>query len=160
MRLLTPTENKRLNELIGFLCITLAILIALSLLSYNPHDSAFNVAAASDNGKPTQNWIGPAGAYGADALFQVFGFAAFLLPVAPLVLGWRWFRSRAIDSQWATIVGYVLLLLSLPSMMSLLHFPDVRGSVPAGGLLGSVISSSLLNGLNRASSALAFSDKS
>ena len=27
MRVLTPTENKRLNELIGFLCITMAILI-------------------------------------------------------------------------------------------------------------------------------------
>jgi S-DNA-T family DNA segregation ATPase FtsK/SpoIIIE len=149
VRLLTPTDNKRLNELIGFLCIVLAILMALSLLSYNPHDPAFNVAAASDSGKGTQNWIGPAGAYGADALFQIFGFAAFMLPVALLVLGWRWFRSRAIDSQWATIVGYVLLLLSLPSMMSLLHFPEVRGAVPAGGLLGSVISSSLLSGLNR-----------
>jgi DNA segregation ATPase FtsK/SpoIIIE, S-DNA-T family len=149
VRLLTPTDNKRLNELIGFLCMTLAVLMALSLLSYNPHDSAFNVAAASPDGKPAQNWIGPAGAYGADALFQVFGFAAFLLPVALTVLGWRWFRSRAIDSQWATIVGYVLLLLSLPSMMSLLHFPDVRGAVPAGGLLGSLISSSLLSGLNR-----------
>jgi hypothetical protein len=33
VRLLTPTENKRLNELIGFLCITLALLIALALLS-------------------------------------------------------------------------------------------------------------------------------
>jgi S-DNA-T family DNA segregation ATPase FtsK/SpoIIIE len=149
VRLLTPTENKRLNELIGFLCITLALLTALALLSYNPHDVAFNVSAPTPDGKPAQNWIGPAGAYGADALFQVLGFAAFLLPVAMIVLGWRWFRSRAIDSQWATIIGYVLLLLSLPSMFSLLRFPDVRGAVPAGGLLGSIISSELLSGLNR-----------
>jgi S-DNA-T family DNA segregation ATPase FtsK/SpoIIIE len=149
VRLLTPTDNKRLNELIGFLCMTAAVLMALSLLSYNPHDPAFNVSTSPEDGRQTQNWIGPAGAYGADALFQVFGFAAFLLPVALTVLGWRWFRSRVIDSQWATLVGYVLLLLSLPSMFSLLHFPDVRGSVPAGGLLGSLISSGLLSGLNR-----------
>jgi len=84
--------------------MTLAVLMALSLLSYSPHDSAFNVASASSDGKPAQNWIGPAGAYGADALFQVFGFAAFLLPVALIVLGWRWFRSRVIDYEWATIV--------------------------------------------------------
>ncbi len=82
MRLLTPTENKRLNELIGFLCITLAVLMALALISYSPHDAAFNVAAPPTDGSPARNWIGPVGAYGSDALFQIFGFAAFLLPVA------------------------------------------------------------------------------
>ncbi|MBI3484513.1 MAG: DNA translocase FtsK 4TM domain-containing protein, partial [Acidobacteria bacterium] len=45
VRILTPTENHRLNELVGFLGVTIAILMALSLLSYNPHDAALNVAA-------------------------------------------------------------------------------------------------------------------
>ncbi len=36
MRFLTPTDNKRLNELIGFLCIVFAILVALALISYSP----------------------------------------------------------------------------------------------------------------------------
>ena len=150
MRLLTPTENKRLNELIGFLCITLAVLIALALLSYSPKDAAFNVSAAPPDGSPARNWIGPAGSYGADILFQVFGFAAFLLPAAILVLGWRWFRSRAIESQVATLVGYALLLLSLPALISLLSFiPAVRGAIPAGGLVGALVSNGLLAGLNR-----------
>jgi len=77
----------------------------------------------------------------------VFGFAAFLLPAAMLVLGWRWLRSRAIDSQGAVLFGYVLLLLSLPSLLSLWHFWDVRG-VPPGGLLGSVLSNELRAGFN------------
>jgi DNA segregation ATPase FtsK/SpoIIIE, S-DNA-T family len=148
VRFLTPTENKRLNELIGFLCLTLAVLMALALISYSPRDAAFNVSAPSPkDGRPAQNWIGPAGAYGADLLFQVFGFAAFLLPAAMLVLGWRWLRSRPIDSQGATLFGYVLLLLSLPSLLSLWHFWDVRG-VPPGGLLGSVLSTELRAGFN------------
>ncbi len=146
MRLLTPTGNKRFNELIGFLCITLAILIALALLSYSPKDAAFNVSAPES--AVTQNWIGPVGAYGADALFQIFGFAAFLLPAAILVLGWRWFRSRAIDSQVATVVGFGLLLLSLPTLLSLWHVWDVRGAVPPGGLLGELFSSGLRTGFN------------
>jgi hypothetical protein len=33
VRILSPTENKRFNELIGFVGLSLAILIALSLLS-------------------------------------------------------------------------------------------------------------------------------
>jgi DNA segregation ATPase FtsK/SpoIIIE, S-DNA-T family len=148
VRFLTPTDNKRLNELIGFLCITFAVLMALALISYSPRDVALNVSAPPTDGTLAHNWIGPVGAYGADLLFQVLGFAAFLLPLAIAILGWRWFRSRAIDSQTATLIGYGLLLLSLPSLLSLWHFPDVRGTVPPGGLLGSVISNELRSGFN------------
>jgi S-DNA-T family DNA segregation ATPase FtsK/SpoIIIE len=81
-------------------------------------------------------------------LFQVFGFAAFLLPVAVGLLGYRWIRSQPVNSQAATVVGYVLLLLSLPSLLSLIHFPDVRGALPAGGLLGSLVSRVLRSGFN------------
>jgi len=148
VRVLTPTENKRLNELFGFLFMTLAVLVALSLISYSPHDVAFNVAAPPADGPLARNWIGPVGAYSADALFQIFGFAAFLLPMALMFLGWRWFRSKTINSQLATLFGYVLLLLSVPSLLSLWHFPEIRGSVPAGGMLGSLLSGSLQAGFN------------
>jgi DNA segregation ATPase FtsK/SpoIIIE, S-DNA-T family len=148
VRFLTPTENKRLNELIGFVCVMAAVLLALSLISYSPHDPAFNVSTASMGDNPVRNWIGPAGSYTADLAFQIFGFAAFLLPVAIGILGYRWLRSQAIDSQWATLVGYGLLLLSLPSLLSMIHFPDVRGSIPAGGLLGGAVSHGLQSGFN------------
>jgi len=148
VRILNPSENKRLNELIGFLLITLAVLIALALISYSPGDVAFNVSRSAGDAANLRNWIGPAGAYGADQLFQVFGFAAFLLPAALFILGCRWFRSRAINSQMATLFGYLLLLLSLPSLLSLWRFPDVRGTVPAGGLLGTLLSGGLQAGFN------------
>ena len=148
LRLLTPTENKRLNELIGFLCVTVAVLTSLALISYSPHDAAWNVSANGPDSVTTNNWIGPAGAYGADLLFQVFGFAAFLLPMALAVLGWRWLKNRAINSQVATLIGYGLLLLALPSLLTLWHFPDVRGTVPPGGMLGSLVSGGLRTGFN------------
>ena len=148
MRFLTPTQNKRLNELVGFLCISLAVLIALALLSYSPSDASFNVSAQPRDGGVTNDWMGPVGAYASDLLFQVFGFAAFLLPAAILVLGWRWCRSRAIDSQFATLAGYFLLLVSLPALVALFPFPAVRGAIPAGGIVGSLISSELLAGFN------------
>jgi DNA segregation ATPase FtsK/SpoIIIE, S-DNA-T family len=148
VRFLTPTENKRLNELVGFLCLTVAVLLTLSLISYSPHDPAFNVSVASAGENPVRNWIGPVGSYTADLLFQFLGFAAFLLPVAAGILGYRWLRSRAIDSQWATLVGYALLLLSLPSLLAMIHVPDVRGALPAGGLLGGAVSHGLQRGFN------------
>jgi len=148
VRFLTPTENKRLNELIGFVCIMTAVLIGLALISYSPRDAAFNVSGVAAEDHPAKNWIGPVGAYASDLLFQVFGFAAFLLPVAMGILGYRWCRSRAINSQIATVAGYVLLLLSLPSLLSLAHVPDVRGAVPAGGVLGVLVSHGLRSGFN------------
>jgi len=147
VRFLTPTDNKRLNELIGFLCITLAVLTGLALLTYQPLDISFNVSGPA-SGAVARNWIGPVGAYSADFLFQIFGFAAFLLPVALLVVGMRWFRSRIIESQIATAIGYVLLLLSLPCLLCLWNLPAIRGAVPPGGLIGSIISNELRYGFN------------
>lgn len=148
MRFLTPTENKRLNELIGFLCVTVAVLTALALISYSPRDAAWNVSANGADSASTNNWIGPAGAYASDLLFQVFGFAAFLLPMALAVLGWRWLKNRPIQSQVPALVGYALMLLALPSLLTLWHFPDVRGTVPPGGMLGSLVSGGLRSGFN------------
>jgi S-DNA-T family DNA segregation ATPase FtsK/SpoIIIE len=148
VRFLTPTENKRLNELIGFLCIMLGLLVAAALFTYNPNDASFNVAARPPDGQPAHNLIGPVGAYGSDLLFQGFGYAAFLLPMAMLALGWKWFRSHAVQSQVATLIGYGLLLISLPSLLALIHFWDIRGAIPAGGLLGTLVSSGLRSGLN------------
>jgi DNA segregation ATPase FtsK/SpoIIIE, S-DNA-T family len=157
LRFLTPTENKRLNELIGFLCITVAILMALALLSYNPHDAAFNVSAQPAGSGATRNWIGPVGAYGADLLFQIFGFAAFMLPAAIVVLGWRWCRSHTIDSQVATLIGYGLLLLSLPALLALLPFiPEVRGAIPSGGFVGTLVSHGLRASFNWGAYVVAF----
>jgi S-DNA-T family DNA segregation ATPase FtsK/SpoIIIE len=156
VRFLTPTGNKRLNELIGFLCLTLAILIGLALLTYQPNDASLNVSISPSEDHPAHNWIGPAGAYGSDLIFQLFGFSAFLLPAGLLALGWRWFRSREIGSHAVTLVGYGLLLLSVPSLLALLPVPSVRGAIPAGGFLGTLLASALRSGFNWGAYVIAF----
>ncbi len=128
MRLFKPTPNSRLNELIGFLGITLALLIALSLLSYSPHDPSLNVAAPAPGARPAGNWIGPVGAHVADLLFQGFGYAAFLLPVGILVLGLRWFTGREVQFPLAKLSGFALLGLSLTALLALWEQPAVRGA--------------------------------
>jgi DNA segregation ATPase FtsK/SpoIIIE, S-DNA-T family len=148
VRLLTPTENRRFNELIGFLGITLAILLALALLSYSPRDPSFNVSAQTPEVHPARNWIGPAGAYTADFVFQLLGYAAFLLPMGIFALGVRWFRSRPLDSAVGALVGYALLILSLPALLSLWRIPDVREAIPPGGFLGGLIASGLEHAFN------------
>lgn len=148
MRLLTPTENRRFNELIGFLGITVAVLMALALLSYSPRDPSFNVAAQTPEVHPAQNWIGPAGAYSADFMFQMLGYAAFLLPMGIFALGLRWFRSRPLDSALGGLIGYSLLILSVPAMLSLWRVPEVRDAIPPGGFVGGLIASGLRHAFN------------
>ncbi len=148
MRVLTPTENNRLNELIGFVGVTMAVLMALALLSYSPHDPSFNVSAESPGLHAAKNWIGPVGAYCADLLFQGFGYAVFLLPVGVFFLGSRWFRSDTMESPAIKLVGYSILILMAPTLLTLWRVPDVRGAIPPGGLLGHLVSTALIAAFN------------
>ena len=148
VRLLTPTENRRFNELIGFLGITLAILMALALLSYSPRDVSLNVSAQAPQAHAVRNWVGPVGAYTADLMFQVLGYAAFLVPMGILALGVRWFRSQPLDSAIGSLIGYALLILSLPALLSLWRIPNVREAIPPGGFVGGLMASGLQHAFN------------
>src|SRR5580692_11219444 len=93
-RIFNPTSNRRLNELIGFLLCVSALLLFLALASYSPLDPSFNSASVLTNARAARNCIGIVGAVVSDLSLQTFGIGAFLLPVFPLLLGARWFRSR------------------------------------------------------------------
>src|SRR5580698_9137745 len=111
--------------MIGFVGLSLAVLLALSLLSYSPHDASFNVAARAPATKPAYNWIGPVGAHISDLFFQFCGFSAFLFPVAMFLVAMKWFRSRPLEALVAKLIGSSMLLASLSAEMMLLHFPEV-----------------------------------
>jgi DNA segregation ATPase FtsK/SpoIIIE, S-DNA-T family len=154
VRILSPTENKRLNELIGFVGLSLAILLALSLLSYSPHDASFNVSAPLPSSGPARNWIGPFGAHTADLFFQFCGFAAFLFPVAMFLVAMKWFRSHVLEAPVAKTIGFGMLLTSVSAELALARssaswlVPDVRGALPPGGFLGSLLSDSMRAAFN------------
>jgi len=157
VRIISPTENKRLNELVGFVGLSLAFLLALSLLSYSPHDPSFNVSAPLAG--PVRNWIGPVGAHFADLFFQFFGYAAFLFPAGLFVLAMRWFRSQMLESPVTKVLGFVMLVCSLCAELALgriaIGFPPaVRGVLPPGGLLGSVLANGLRAAFNPAGANL------
>jgi S-DNA-T family DNA segregation ATPase FtsK/SpoIIIE len=143
VHILTPTENKRFNELIGFVGLSMAVLLALSLLSYSPQDPSFNVAAPSLVAGASHNWIGPVGAHMSDLFFQAFGYAAFLFPVGMFMVAIRWFRSQKLEAPVARIIGSSLLVASFAAGLAQLPMPEVRGALPAGGLLGTVLAEGL-----------------
>jgi S-DNA-T family DNA segregation ATPase FtsK/SpoIIIE len=148
VRILSPTENKRFNEMIGFVGLSMAVLLALSLLSYSPHDSSFNVSSPLSPAGQARNWIGPVGAHLADLFFQFCGFSAFLFPVGMFVASMRWFRSQNVDAPATKLIGGVMLLVALSAELALIHMPGVRGALPAGGLLGTAAAEGLRAAFN------------
>ena len=134
--------------MVGFVGLSLAILLTLSLLSYSPSDSSFNVSAPLPGSAPARNWIGPVGAHMSDLFFQFCGFSAFLFPVGMFLVAIRWFRSQLLEAPVTKLVGSTMLLASLSSELALIHMPEVRGALPAGGLLGTVLAEGLRAAFN------------
>ncbi len=134
--------------MIGFVGLSLAILLALSLLSYSPLDPSFDVSAPALASGAVRNWIGPVGAHVSDLLFQFAGYAALLIPVGMFVVAMRWFRSHLIASPISKVIGSGLLFAFLAAELSLIHAPAVRGALPAGGLLGTILAGGLRAAFN------------
>ena len=145
MKLLSPTPQKRVNELIGLLLLSLGLVLLLSLASYHAQDSSLNTASAF---RP-RNLIGYPGAWTSDLLLQGMGIGAFLFPLLLFVLAWKWVRSDEVQAGAIKLCGTLLLLLSLTAAVS--FAPQLRlfsGVIPVGGLLGLVLAHHLTHALN------------
>jgi DNA segregation ATPase FtsK/SpoIIIE, S-DNA-T family len=133
---LTPTGNRRLNELVGVSLIATAGLLLLSLVSYRPTDPSFNTVGSAI----AHNWAGIFGSTISDLLFQFEGFAAFCLPLMLGLLGLSWIRSRAIGAPRSKLAGFALFLFVMPAVFGLLpgHIHWL-GSIPVEGVFGRLL---------------------
>jgi DNA segregation ATPase FtsK/SpoIIIE, S-DNA-T family len=148
-RVFTPTKNRRLNELIGFLLFVSAGLLFLALISYSPHDPSINTAASPGPSRPASNWIGLFGAMLSDLLLQYVGIAIFFVPLMIGLLASRWFRSREVASPGAKSIGAVTLLIFVPALLALLPFTlRWRHAIPIEGLMGRIVGDVLLHYFN------------
>ena len=145
----TPTRNRRLNELIGFLFFVSALLLFLALVSYSPLDPSLNTASARPAWKPTHNWIGIVGAYFADGALQLLGIAVFIIPVFLAMMGVRWWRSRQVESWVAKAVGSTTLFVFFSGLLGLFstHWRWMH-AVPIEGLLGRIVADVMIHFLN------------
>src|SRR5579864_5781995 len=80
-------DRRRQYELLGFLLCVVGLLFILSLTSYLALDPSLNTSTSQ--AQPIHNWVGPAGSFTADLLFQAFGWAAYLIPFTLFVVGIR-----------------------------------------------------------------------
>jgi len=150
-KIFAPTNNRRLNELIGFLLCVSALLLFLALASYSPLDPSLNSASILTDSRAARNWIGVVGALVSDLMLQFFGIGAFLIPVFATGLGIRWFRSRKIVSPIAKSLGAIWLAVFLPALLALLP-GQIRWLqvIAIEGLLGRIVGDVLIHYFNLA----------
>jgi S-DNA-T family DNA segregation ATPase FtsK/SpoIIIE len=148
----TPTQHKRLNEVMGVLFLAGGILALLSFASFRPADSSWNTVTGRET---AENLIGPVGAFVADLFLQGFGLAAFLLPILMFGLGWKWIRSEALEAPWVKVPGAALMVLSACGLAAML--PEWRlfdQTILPGGAVGFLLSGFLRHGFNSAGAAV------
>lgn len=140
------------HEAMGILLIAIGIFILLSLVSYDPTDPSF-FFYTSKKVREINNWMGIVGSYLSGFLFEGFGFASFFIPFVIIIfaisfiLHWEW------RYYLAKILGWIGILLSTSSLMSLLFKPLYRENL-MGGFFGEIISRSLIRYFNRPGTAV------
>src|SRR4051812_596371 len=148
-RVFTPSKNRRLNELVGFLLFASAGLLLVALVSYSPLDNSWNTAATSPEASPARNWIGVVGAMTSDLLLQGAGITIFLLPAMIGMLAARWYKSRPVDSPIAKCIGVFGLMLFVPALFALLPWHlRFRHAAAVEGLVGRVFGDVLIHYFN------------
>lgn len=130
-------KEQRINEFKSLLLAATALIILLSLVSFDLNDLGFYT---SHPNTPPHNLIRIFGAYLAWSLVFLFGWASYLVPV---FIGWiavRFFRNDPPELGISRIGGMAILMLSLGSLIGLATIDSPAVGFWRTGLFGFIIS--------------------
>ncbi|AOR64965.1 DNA translocase FtsK 4TM domain-containing protein [Pectobacterium wasabiae] len=141
--------TRRLLEAILIVVALFAVYLSVALLSFSPSDPSWSQTAWHE---PIHNVGGVAGAWLADTLFFIFGVLAYAIPPIMLSLCWVAFRQR--DNHQSIeyftfslrLIGTLALILTSCGLAAL-NIDDLY-YFASGGVLGSLLSSSMIPRFN------------
>lgn len=124
--------------------IVMALMVALALFSYSPQDASWNTATGNVHGH-VHNLAGSIGSYGADIVWQYFGFSGVLIAVVLASWGWRIAFGKGLDLFLWRTMSALIALLTFAIAFATFHFNFSASSPALGGAFGKVISNGLLS---------------
>ena len=148
-----PSEHRRLNEFVGLLVLTLGILLALSLVSFNPDDPSFNISQNPQFAARPTNFVGVVGAYGADVFLQTWGYSAFLLPMFLGIYAFYWLASWPVKNFAIRLSGMILMMATIATTLGLSPF-RLHDHILPGGLIGKMLADTLRASFNSTGSVV------
>jgi S-DNA-T family DNA segregation ATPase FtsK/SpoIIIE len=149
-------EQKGFSDVLGIILLALSVLLAVALFSFDRRDLGFNTTAPNH---PPHNWIGLVGAYGAYALFFVFGAASYLVPILMLCFGMGGFFQLLGYLRHRWIWGALLLVACVGVLDLYSDDWQLRVNVDsgrAGGILGQVMNQMVFNYFGRVGATIVF----
>jgi S-DNA-T family DNA segregation ATPase FtsK/SpoIIIE len=132
---LLAERRKRRNEVIGWFCVGIGLLLLLALFSYDRRDPSWGTISARTT---VGNWIGPLGANLANALYQSFGYIALVVPVVFFAAAYWLIRYARIQFSWFKMTGVLVILLSLTGLLSVFD-SSRQSSFHWGGWIGHLL---------------------
>ena len=119
-------------------------MLLLVLFGYHNTDPGWST---SGEAQETRHFLGTLGAYTADLLFSLLGYAAYLLPFGVATIGWQSVCRAQIDAElmiWKCF-ALVIAIVSLCGILSLHSDVKINSlAVTGGGVVGLKISIELL----------------
>ena len=113
MASLLPVRLLPVREICLVGLVGLATFLFLAIGSYSPDDPGFSFASPHTDAR---NLVGVSGAYFADLVLYLFGYVAFLIPVALTMLGVRLLFNRQFQLNWMLLVvrgsGWLALFIA------------------------------------------------
>ena len=134
-----PEKSRLHREIWGVVIGLSALLIALSLISYDVDDRSLNNPSG---GLDPHNWGGFVGAVLADLLLQGLGLSSYLLPVFLAIAATQMFRASCRSFAFSKAAAYTILLLSVAVVLSVVI--DTESARDAGGIVGGFLEESVL----------------
>lgn len=152
---------KRINEGCFILALTGALFLLLSLSTYQSSDPGW--FQGHHPTYPVNNAGGKVGAYLADALYFLFGYCSFFIPLGAVYIAWLIVREhralRLIDKPafFLRLSGFVFFMISACSLLSLDHLSAALPGMARGGILGEFVADGFEYALNMQGSLLLLS---
>ena len=109
--------QQRINEIVGFIYVAIAILVLVSLMTYEPTDLGF---FASTVNVKLHNFVGIIGAYIGAILFFLIGQCAYVIPFLCFVWAIDRFTSQQPERSLIKFSGTAVLFLAASSFLSLI----------------------------------------
>ena len=127
--------------------LTCGILLALSLISFNPDDLSLNVSQNPQFAPKPSNFVGVVGAYGADIFFQLWGYSAFLLPIFLGIYAFCWLASSPVKNFTIRLAGMLCMMCTIATALGMWPV-RIRDQILPGGLIGKISADALQSSFN------------
>jgi len=125
---------RRIVDGMALFFIISGLFITISLLSYSPEDSSFNVANAGT--QKIENIFGHAGANVSDLLIQTIGAGGFLLATILIIWGASIFKRRSLKPFWFRLTILFPALILSSGFLAIIPAFDFFDRSYFGGSLG------------------------